>query len=217
MFHWTIIVALPLLVCAGCGSLSRTLMNSPWRARWQQPEAVIRSLSIQPGDQVADLGAGGGYFTFRLAEVVGPTGKVYAVDVDKGSLDYIARRAKELGYTNVETILAKYDDPLLPAGGVDLIFTCDTYHHLEDRTDYFDSAARYLRPGGRIAIIDLNGNSWFAKLFGHWTPKDTIRSEMGAAGYQLNSDFDFLSRQNFQVFVLNRRGGQSRTSTFETR
>ncbi len=204
MTYWTIALAVPLFICAGCGGLFRASLNSPWRARWQQPEAVIRSLALQPGSHVADLGAGGGYFTFRLADAVGHTGKVYAVDVDKGSLDYIARRAKELGYTNVETVLAKYDDPLLPEGDVDLIFTCDTYHHLENRTDYFASTAHYLRPGGRIAIIDLNGSSWFAKLFGHWTPKDTIRSEMEAAGYQLNGDFDFLSRQNFQVFTFNR-------------
>lgn len=209
MTRWEFLVILPLFISAGCGGLFRLFLNSPWRARWQQPEAVIQSLALQPGARVADLGAGGGYFTFRLADAVGPTGKVYAVDVDKGSLDYIARRAQKQGYTNVETILAKYDDPLLPKGDVDLIFTCDTYHHLENRTAYFASATRYLRPGGRIAIIDLNGSSWFAKLFGHWTPKDTIRSEMEAAGYQLNGDFDFLSRQNFQVFTLNHRGGQS--------
>ncbi len=206
MTHWIIVAVLPLLICAGCGGLSRTFMNSPWRARWQQPEVVIRSLSIRPGDHVADLGAGGGYFTFRLADAVGSTGKVYAVDVDKGNLDYIARRAKEQGYANVEIILAKYDDPLLPKGRVDLIFTCNTYHHLEDRAAYFASAARYLRPNGRVAVIDLNGNSWFHKLFGHWTPKETSRSEMETAGYQLVTDFDFLSRQNFQVFVLNHRG-----------
>jgi len=205
MVRWEILTILPLFISAGCGSLFRSFLNSPWRARWQQPEAVIRSLALRPGDQVADLGAGGGYFTFRLADAVGSAGKVYAVDVDKDNLDYIARRAQEQGYTNVETILAKYDDPLLPEGGVDLIFTCDTYHHLGNRTDYFASATRYLRPGGRIAIIDLNGSSWFAKLFGHWTPKDTIRREMEAAGYQFNSDFDFLSRQNFQVFTLNHR------------
>jgi len=205
MTRWEILMVLPLFISAGCGSLFRSFLNSPWRARWQQPEAVIRSLALRPGDQVADLGAGGGYFTFRLADAVGSAGKVYAVDVDKDNLDYIARRAQEQGYTNVETILAKYDDPLLPEGSVDLIFTCDTYHHLENRTDYFASATRYLRPGGRIAIIDLNGSSWFAKLFGHWTPKDTIRREMEAAGYQFNSDFDFLSRQNFQVFTLNHR------------
>ncbi|MBI3301403.1 MAG: methyltransferase domain-containing protein [Deltaproteobacteria bacterium] len=209
MMHWATVVALPLFVCAGCGGLFRTFLNSPWRERWQQPKAVIQSLAIKPGDHVADLGAGGGYFTFRLADAVGPTGKVYAVDVDEGNLDYIARRAKEQGYANVEVILAKYDDPLLPGGGVDLIFTCNTYHHLENRADYFASAARYLRPGGRVAVIDLNGNSWFHKLLGHWTPKETSRTEMEAAGYQLVSDFDFLSRQNFQVFAFNHQGGQS--------
>ena len=209
MTHWEILAVLPLFVCAGCSGLSRTFMNSPWRDRWQQPEAVIQSLSIQPGDHVADLGAGGGYFTFRLADAVGPAGKVYAVDVDKGSLDYIARRAKEQGYTNVEVILAKYDDPLLPEGGVDLIFTCNTYHHLKNRADYFKSAAQYLRPGGRVAVIDYAGKGWFSRLFGHWTPKETSRSEMEAAGYRLVNDFAFLSRQNFQVFTPNPRGGKS--------
>lgn len=201
--YWLIAVAVPLLVGAGCSGIFRTSLNSPWRARWQQPEAVIHSLSIRPGSSVADLGAGGGYFTFRLADAVGPAGKVYAVDVDKNSLDYIARRAREQGYTNVEVILAQYDDPLLPADGVDLIFTCNTYHHLENRTDYFASAARYLRPGGRVAVIDLNGNSWFHKFFGHWTAKEAIRGEMEAAGYSLTNDFPFLTRQNFQIFQKN--------------
>ena len=201
MTRWTTLAVLPLFVCTGCDSLSRAVMNVSWRDRWQKPEAVIQSLSLKPGDHVADLGAGGGYFTFRLAEAVGPTGKVYAVDVDKGNLAYIARRAKEQGYTNVETILAKYDDPLLPEGGVDLIFTCNTYHHLENRIAYFTSAARYLRPNGHIAVIDLNGRSWFHRLFGHWTAEETSRSEMEAAGYSLMSEFDFLTRQTFQVFA----------------
>jgi ubiquinone/menaquinone biosynthesis C-methylase UbiE len=157
-------------------------------------------LAIQPGAQVADLGAGGGYFTFRLADAVGPGGKIYAVDVDKGNLDYIAQRAREQGYLNIETVLAKYDDPLLTQADVDLIFTCNTYHHLEERADYFKSAARYLRPDGRVAVIDLAGTGWLFRLLGHWTPKETIRGEMEAAGYQLVNDFDFLSRQNFQVF-----------------
>ncbi|MEW6300618.1 MAG: methyltransferase domain-containing protein [Thermodesulfobacteriota bacterium] len=203
MLRWTIIATVPMLVCAGCGSLSRALMNAGWRDRWQQPEAVIQALSLKPGDRVADLGAGGGYFTFRLADAVGPTGKVYAVDVDKGNLDYIARRAKERGYANVETVLAQYHDPLLPEGGVDLIFTCNTYHHLEGRIEYFAAAARYLRPGGRVAVIDLNGKSWFHRLFGHWTPGETSRTEMEAAGYALTGEFDFLTRQTFQVFTKN--------------
>ena len=203
--RWKIVAVLPMLICAGCGSLSRTSMNARWRDRWQQPQAVIESLAIQPGDHVADLGAGGGYFTFRLADAVGSTGKVYAVDVNEGHLKYIARRAKEQGYSNVEVVLAKYDDPLLPEGEVDLIFTCNTYHHLKDRIDYFKSTARYLRPDGRITIIDLGGKNWLFRLLGHWTPKETIRNEMEAAGYELARDFDFLSRQNFQVFTPNHR------------
>jgi ubiquinone/menaquinone biosynthesis C-methylase UbiE len=207
MTQWVIFVGIPLFVFAGCGSIYRASLNSPWRARWQQPEVVIHSLTLQPGMQVADLGAGGGYFTFRLADAVGPTGKVYAVDVDKGNLDYIAHRAKEQGYTNVETVLAKYDDPLIPQGGVDLIFSCNVYHHLENRSEYFRSAARYLKPDGRVAIIDLAGVGWLFKLLGHWTPKEKIRGEMTTAGYRFVNDFDFLSRQNFQVFSLSPQRG----------
>jgi ubiquinone/menaquinone biosynthesis C-methylase UbiE len=130
MTRLTAVATLPLFICTGCGGITRSLYNNPWRARWQQPEVVIRSLALQPGDHVADLGAGGGYFTFRLADAVGSHGKVYAVDIDKSNLDYIARRAQRDGYTNIETILAKPDDPLLPTERIDMIFTCNTYHHL---------------------------------------------------------------------------------------
>jgi arsenite methyltransferase len=202
MTPWIMLAAIPLFVFTGCGGISRSFYNSPWRSRWQQPEKVVQTLAIPPGAQVADLGAGGGYFTFRLANAVGPTGKVYAVDVDQGNLDYIARRAQEQGYSNVETVLAKYDDPLLPKEDIDLIFACNVYHHLQNRADYFKSAARYLKPDGRVAIIDLNGTSWTHRLFlfGHWTPKETTRNELIAAGYSLTGDFNFLERQTFQVF-----------------
>ena len=200
MTYLAVLVIIPLFLFTGCGGISRSFLNSPWRARWQQPEAVIRSLAIQPGAHIADLGAGGGYFTFRLADAVGPTGKVYAVDVDKDNLAYIAQRAKEEGRQNVETILAKYDDPLLPESGVELIFTCNVYHHLEDRSHYCQSSARYLKPHGRVVILDINGSSWLHRFFGHWTAKETSLREMETAGYTLAQDFDFLSRQNFQVF-----------------
>ena len=94
MMAAVLLIGVPLLVCTGCGGISRAFMNASWRDRWQQPEVVIHSLSLQPGNHVADLGAGGGYFTFRLADAVGPTGKVYAVDIDKGNLEYIASQAR---------------------------------------------------------------------------------------------------------------------------
>ena len=160
MISWVLLLGVPLLVCAGCGSISRTFMNASWRDRWQQPEVVIHSLSLQPGNQVADLGAGGGYFTFRLADAVGPTGKVYAVDIDKGNLEYIANQAAKRGYRNVETVLAKPDDPLLPEGTVDLIFTCNTYHHLTNRTELF--SIRRALPTARVAVS--RSSTWREKV-----------------------------------------------------
>jgi len=171
------------------------------RDAWQYPDRVITELAVQPGQHVADLGAGGGYFTFRMADAVGSTGKVYAVDIDPGITAYLQQRAAKDGYRNVDVILAAPSDPRLPEKGVDLIFTCDTYHHLEDRTAYFARLQRALRPGGRVAIIDHSGNGGlFVTLFGHFTPSSVIRSELEAAGYKLEKEYTFLPRQSFMVF-----------------
>lgn len=191
-----------LLLCAGCTDFYWKYVDSLGRDSWQQPKAVIQSLNIRPGTHVADLGAGGGYFSFPLAEAVGPEGKVFAVDVDEASLNYIAGQAQDRGVSNIDVILAASDDPRLPLRGVDLIFTCNTYHHFKRRVGYMKSLLKYLRPDGRIAIIDYTNEGWFSKMFGHWTPKETIRQEMEAAGYQLINDFDFLTKQHFQIFRL---------------
>ncbi len=189
-------------LCAGCTQLKTFAYEGFGRDRWQQPDTVIEALQLQPGDQVADLGSGAGYFTFRLARAVGPTGHVYAVDVDKGLLEYTEERAHDEGFANVSAILARYEDPLLPTDGVDMIFTSNTYHHLENRVAYFRKARKYLRPGGRVAIIELAGKGWFDSWFGHWTSSETIRAEMEAAGYRLQHEFTFLPRQFFLVFTM---------------
>ena len=196
-----VIAAVIITLCAGCTQFKRFAYEGFGRDKWQQPDRVIQSLQLRPGDAVADLGSGGGYFTFRLAKAVGPSGHVYAVDVDDGLLDYIARRARDEGADNVSVVRAQYDDPLLPAHGVDLIFTSDTYHHLTERAAYFRNARRYLRPDGRVAIIELAGKGWFDRWFGHWTPSETIRAEMEAAGYRQQQEFTYLSRQFFLVFA----------------
>jgi arsenite methyltransferase len=185
----------------GCTTFKRFMYEGWGRDSWQQPERVVRELGLEPGSRVADLGSGGGYFTFRLADAVGAAGRVYAVDVDQGMIEYVGAEARKRGYANVESILAAYDDPRLPADGVDMIFTCDTYHHLSDRVAYFERAARYLRPGGRVAVIDYSGKGWFVRLFGHFTPADVIRQEMEAAGYRLERAPDFIDRQSFQIFA----------------
>ncbi len=191
---------LVVLLLASCTSLKRCAYEGINRDEWQKPDEVIRGLGIRPGDRIADLGSGGGYFTFRLARATGPTGKVYAVDVDEGMNDYVANRARQEGHSNIEVILAKPDDPLLPESGADIIFTTNTYHHLENRPAYFANASKYLRRDGRIAIIDFSGKQWFEFLGGHYTPAEVIKREMKEAGYHLQKEFDFLPKQYFLIF-----------------
>jgi ubiquinone/menaquinone biosynthesis C-methylase UbiE len=200
-FRPLVLLAIVAALASGCTALKRFMYEGWGRDSWQEPERVVRELALQHGNRVADLGAGGGYFTFRLADAVGPDGRVYAVDVDEGMLEYVSGEAKDRSYDNVETILASHDDPRLPADGVDMIFTCDTYHHLADRSAYFRNAARYLRPGGRVAVIDFDGKGWFVRTFGHFTAADVIRQEMEAAGYRLEKAPAFIDRQSFQIFV----------------
>ena len=172
------------------------------RDGWQHPGSVLAALNVQPGQRVADIGSGNGYFTFHFARAVGSDGKVYAVDIDTEANESVSRRAAELGLANIETILAATDDPLLPEDGVDLIFLCNTYHHLDDRTEYFRRVRRYLRPGGRLAIVDFRqGGSFFARVTGHATDVEILRNELGAAGYAVVSEPDFLPWQLFVIFA----------------
>lgn len=177
------------------------LLEDPGRDTWQQPEAVIDSLGIKLGDDVADLGAGSGYFTTRLAQVVGPTGNVYAVDVDPQMLAYIERRAKEEQLENLQTILAEPHDPKLGSSSVDLIFICNTLHHISAREKYYPLLAQALKPGGRLVDIDFQkrdspvGPSLEVRL----ARKDVIK-ELEAAGFRLIKEFDFLKYQYFLVF-----------------
>jgi predicted methyltransferase len=182
-----------LIGSAGCSSAKRFAYSGFWRDRWQHPEKVVAALELAPGDRVADLGAGGGYFTFRLADAVGPSGRVYAVDVDRGMLDYLRERAERDARPQVVAVLADPDDPNLPEP-VDLLFTCNTYHHLSDRVAYFQRVRDLLRPGGRVAVIDFDDGH-------HATPRSTIEQELAAAGFRLVAAPDFLDRQSFLIFA----------------
>lgn len=188
------------LLLAGCAQLKQCAYQGVNRDAWQQPEKVVASLEIKPGTVVADLGSGGGYFTFRLARAVGSAGKVYAVDVDPDMVDLIAKAAHDNATGNVEPILAKPNDPMLPKAGVDLVFTSNTYHHIGDRVAYFEKLRQALRPAGRVAIIDFDRRGWLEGLFSHYTPSEFIKREMAQAGYALEREFDFLDRQSFLVF-----------------
>ena len=192
-----------LFLHPGCSDFKKWAYEGFNRDEWQKPEEVIKALAIQPGDKIADLGAGSGYFTFRLADATGPTGKVYAVDIDKEMNSDLAEEVQDRGYQNIQVVLAQTSDPGLKENTVDLIFSSNTYHHLQDRSKYFANIRKYLSPQGRIAIIDFSGESWFVSFIGHYTPSEVIQNELTDAGYTFEKEFDFLPDQVFLIFTDN--------------
>lgn len=176
-------------------------LEDPSRDEWQKPDLVVDCLGLKLGDEVADLGAGSGYFTIRLAREVGATGKVYAVDLDPKLLEHIDRRAKEEQLENVQTILADPNDPKLGSNSVDLIFICDVLHHINDRARYYPLLSRALRPSGRLVNIDFHkrklpvGPPEEMKI-----DKKEMIKEVEPAGFSLAKEFDFLKYQYFLVF-----------------
>jgi len=180
-------------------------LDSEERDHHQKPRQVIEALNLKPGLTVADLGSGSGYFTRRFIEAVTETGKVYAVDVEPEMLKYAEESVVHMhrSYT-AEFILARPDSPKLPYESIDLLFVCNTYHHLDERTKYFSDAKSSLKPDGRVAIIDFyhderSGELGFPKR--HLVPRETVIAELTGARYKLVREHHFLPKQYFLEFT----------------
>jgi ubiquinone/menaquinone biosynthesis C-methylase UbiE len=119
-------------------------------------DEVIEKLKLKPGDIVADIGSGSGVFSIPMAKAIAPNGILYAVDIDQKMLDYVADRAKKEGVTNLRTVLGEYDDPKLPVKDADVAFFHRVLHMIEHRQAYLNATAPYLKPDGRIVVIDKN-------------------------------------------------------------
>lgn len=180
-------------------------LDRPERDQEQKPAQVVDALGLKPGMSVADLGAGSGYFTRRFVEAVAETGKVYVIDVEPEALKYVEDSLVHMHRPfDAEFILARPDNPKIPVESVDMIFVCNTYHHLEDRTAYFRNARSSLKPDGRIVIIDYyhddrSGELGFPK--GHLVARDKVVEEMTGAGYRLANEHTFLPKQYFLEFA----------------
>lgn len=180
-------------------------LDRPERDQDQKSAQVVEALRLKPGMSVADLGSGSGYFTRRFVEAVTETGKVYAIDVEPEALKYVEESLVHMNRpSTAEFILARPDNPKLPVESVDLIFVCNTYHHLEDRTTYVRNMKSALKPGGRIAIVDFyhdarSGELGFPKK--HLVPRETVVKEFIAAGYTLLKEHTFLQKQYFLEFA----------------
>ena len=194
------------LACSSLQKVSLGRVVTSGRDGWQHPERVIEALGITPGDVVADIGAGNGYWLSRLSEAVGTRGRVYAMEVDDEKVAQLKELVADENLSNVVVVRGEFADPLLPDGEVDLALTCLTYHHIDDRERYFANLLQDLSPGGRVAHLDDTGELpipliWLSSK-GHWTKPDDMKREMEAAGYVRLESFDFLL-QGFQIFAPN--------------
>jgi ubiquinone/menaquinone biosynthesis C-methylase UbiE len=182
------------------------ILERPDRDKDQKPDEVVKALNITDYMTIADIGAGSGYFTRKFVWVLQDRGMVYAVDVEAVLLKYNEEMADHLHTPyNAKFVVAKEDDPSLPPNSVDLVFLCDTYHHLEKRADYFTRVKASLKKNGRVAIIDFwtdgrAGDLGFSPE--HLVARETVLKEMTAAGYTLSKEHTFLPRQYFLEFVV---------------
>ena len=185
-------------------SLILKILNTEASSAKSKPAKIIASLKIREGDIIADIGSGGGYFTLAFAGTAGKTGRVYAVDVKSKYLDFIRRKAAHEGLDNISTVLGEGGEMDLPLAGLNLVFARNVFHHLPAPADYFSNIKKYLKPGGRVAIIDHKPKRGFnfIALFKHYTPGETVIQEMANAGYLLLRSFDFLPDQTFTLFIV---------------
>jgi ubiquinone/menaquinone biosynthesis C-methylase UbiE len=176
------------------------LLEAPDRAEWQHPDEVMDQLGIADASVVADIGAGAGWFTIRLARRVGPNGTVYAEDVQQEMLTAISRRAAAETLTNVKTILGKESDPGLPPG-IDAVLMVGAYHEVKDRVTLLRNIARALRPGGRLGVIDfkLEGSGPGPDPEERVSP-ETVVNDAKAAGLRLLRQETFLPYQYLLIF-----------------
>jgi predicted methyltransferase len=180
------------------------LLEAPDRDIWQHPDQVMDKLGIAEAAVVADIGAGAGWFTIRLARRVGPNGVVYAEDVQPEMMAAISRRVNALGLTNVKPILGKGSDPQLPRRSLDAALMVDAYHEIDDqnaRVSLLQNLASALRPGGRIGLIDfrLEGSGPGPAVEERVSP-ETVIADARAAGLELMSEETFLPYQYFLIF-----------------
>lgn len=172
--------------------------DDPARDAWQMPERVIAALDLKPGQSVADIGAGTGYFSMRLAKSAAAP-KVYAIDIEPSMVTYLKDRAAKEHLHNVTAVQAAADSPNLPEA-VDVVLIVDTYHHIGAREVYFRKLAQSLKPGGRVAIVDFRPDSPEGPPKEFRFTTEQIKAEMAKAGYTLAAQHDFLPRQHFLVF-----------------
>ena len=173
------------------------------RDNWQKPDEVVKSMDLKPGDVIADIGAGDGYFTRHFARAVHPGGQALGLEVVSSNVESMRKDAERLGLDSYKAVLVEPDDPGFEPGSMDVVFLCNAYHHLSNRVDYFKKVSGGLKENGRVVIIDFyNRTMDVGPPPNHTLAKEVVLEEMKEAGYQLLSDNKFLEYQYYLEFGL---------------
>ena len=178
------------------------LLEAPDRDQWQRPDRIMDALGIADASRVADIGAGSGWFTIRLARRVGPQGVIYAEDVQQEMLNAISRRVQREGLSNVRPVLGRGADPRLPDASLDAVLIVDAYHEIEDRVTLLRNVASALKPQGRVGVIDfkVDGGGPGPDIEERVDP-DVVIADARRAGLRLVSTEAFLTYQYFLIFA----------------
>jgi ubiquinone/menaquinone biosynthesis C-methylase UbiE len=188
----------PVMGVGGAGWLER-----PEREDEEAPSKALDALALKPGMVVADIGAGSGYYTSRMAKRVGATGRVYATDIQQGMIDLLDRRIKTEGLTNVTTVLGGMDDPKLPPKSIDLAIMVDVYHELQQPQIFLQRLKEAFKPGGRLVLLEFRKEDPKVPILEvHKMSVAEVKQEMEAEGFSLDEVIEVLPWQHILVMKV---------------
>jgi SAM-dependent methyltransferase len=183
------------------GAAGADWLVRPEREAEEQPDKALDLLNIAKGSTAADIGAGAGYMTWRLAERVGPTGKVYANDVQPAMLAILRRNMHERKLENVETVLGAFDDPKLPAGAIDLVLLVDVYHEFSEPQKMLRKIRESLKPDGRLVLLEYRAEDPKVPIRPeHKMTVAQVKAELEPEGFTMDRVLEDLPRQHILIF-----------------
>ena len=183
------------------GHQAAAWLNRPGRIQEEMPDEVVANMSLNPDDVVADIGAGSGYFSFRIAKLV-PDGKVFAVDIQPEMLQLIEGQKTQDGVDNIEGVLGEIDNPNLPPNSIDAAIMVDAYHEFSHPFEMIGGLYNALRPGGRIFLLEYRGGDASVPIRPlHKMTEEQVVREMSVFGLDWTDTLDFLPWQHMMIFT----------------
>ena len=183
---------------AGAGWLVR-----PERIAEEQPDQMLTALEIEPGSVVADIGAGVGYHTWRLSEIVGPSGRVIAEDIQPAMLELLRRNIEERNLSNVDSVLGTPTDPRLPEATIDLVLMVDVYHEFSDYRSMMLAIQKALKPDGRVVLVEFRKEDPKVPILPlHKMSEEEVRAELEPLGFHFVENINFLPWQHILIFSV---------------